>query len=98
MKVLKENGIVATYSSDAKPEPTLSFFPLLRLGATIRFVFVYSMSLEAHLLGIEAINSGLREGWLTTTVAARFTLDQIIDAHEYSESGKGIGKVVILVD
>ena len=98
MKVLKENGIVATYSSDAKPEPTLSFFPLLRLGATIRFVFVYSMSLEAHLLGIEAINSGLREGWLTTTVAARFTLDQIIDAHEYCESGKGIGKVVILVD
>ncbi|NYF87982.1 NADPH:quinone reductase [Tunturiibacter empetritectus] len=98
MKVLKENGVIATYSSDAKPEPTLSFFPLLRLGATIRFIFVYNMSSEAHQLAIEATNRGLQEGWLQTTIAARFTLDQIEEAHEFSESSKSIGKVVILVD
>ena len=98
MKVLKENGVIATYSSDAKPEPTLPFFPLLRLGASIRFIFVYNMSPEAHRAAIEATNLGLQEGWLQTTIAARFTLDQIVDAHELSESGKSIGKVVILVD
>ena len=97
MKVLKENGVIATYSSDSKPEPTLSFFPLLRLAATIRFIFVYSMSPEAHRLAIEATNVGLQEGWLQTTIAARFPLDEIVDAHEFAESGNSIGKVVILV-
>jgi len=98
MKVLKENGVIATYSSDAKPEPTLSFFPLLRLAATIRFIFVYNMSAEAHRQAIEATNTGLQEGWLQTTIAARFALDQIVDAHELSESGKSSGKIVILLD
>ncbi|RXH55395.1 Oxidoreductase, zinc-binding dehydrogenase family [Granulicella sibirica] len=98
MKVLKENGVIATYSSDAKPEPTLSFFPLLRLAATIRFIFVYNMSAEAHRQAVEATNIGLQEGWLQTTIAARFPLDQIVEAHELSESGKSTGKVVILLD
>lgn len=96
-KLLKENGIVATYSSDAKPEPSLPFFPLLRLGATIHFVFVYNMSVEAHRLAIEATTAGLAEGWLKTTIAAKFPLNQIADAHELSESGKAIGKVIVLV-
>ena len=98
MKVLKENGVIATYSSDARPEPTLSFFPLLRLAATIRFIFVYSMSAEAHRLAIEATTEGLIKGWLKTTIAARFTLDEIVETTEFSESGKATGKVVMLVD
>jgi len=97
MRVLKENGTIATYSSDAKPEPTLSFFPLLRLGATIRFIFVYSMNSEAHKQAIEGTLKGLEEGWLRTTIAARFPLEQIIEAHELSESGKAVGKVVVVL-
>ncbi len=97
LRVLKENGIIAAYSSDAKPEPTLPFFPLLRLGATVRFVFVYSMSLEAHRQAIEATIKGLEEGWLRTTIAAQFPLEQIIEAHELSESGKAVGKVVVVL-
>jgi NADPH2:quinone reductase len=98
IKVLKQNGVIATYSSDAEPNPTLPFFPLLRLGATIRFVFVYKMSAEAHRVAIETTNLGLVQDWLRTTIAARFTLDQIVEAQEFSESGRSIGKVVILVD
>jgi NADPH:quinone reductase-like Zn-dependent oxidoreductase len=72
MRVLKVNGIIATYSSNAEPEPTLPFWPLLRLSATIHFILLYNMSVEAHRLAIDAINVGLRDGWLQPRIAARF--------------------------
>jgi NADPH2:quinone reductase len=97
LKVLKENGVIATYSSDAEPEPTLPFWPLIRLNATIHFVLKTTMSIEAHDLAIEATSAGLRARWLHTTIAARFTFDQIVEAYESAESGKNIGKVVVLV-
>jgi NADPH2:quinone reductase len=98
MRVLKVNGVVATYSSDAEPEPTLPFWPLLRLSATIHFILLYNMSVEAHRLAIDAITMGLRDGWLQPRIAARFTFDQIVEANESSESGKNLGRVVILMD
>ena len=98
LKILKVNGVIATYASDAQPEPAIPFWPLLFLDATIRFVYVYKMSREAHENGIQATTTGLREGWLKTTIASRFPLEQIAAAHEASESGKMIGKVVVLID
>ncbi len=98
IKLLKVGGVIATYSSDTQPEPTIPFLPLLFLDATIRFVDVYVMSKEAHESAIAATTVGLREGWLTPTIASRFSLDQIVAAHEASESGKNIGKVVIHLD
>lgn len=98
LKLLKQNGVIATYSSDAQPEPTIPFLPLLFLGATIRFVDVYSMPREAHEQAVEATAKGLREGWLKSTIASRFSLNQIVDAHEAVESGKTVGKVVININ
>ncbi|AXC15807.1 Quinone oxidoreductase [Acidisarcina polymorpha] len=98
VKLLKVGGVIATYSSDARPEPTIPFLPLLFLDATIRFVNVYMMSREAHESAIEAVMVGLREGWLKPTIASRFSLDQIVAAHEASESGKSVGKIVVLLD
>ncbi len=98
LQLLKPNGIVATYASDAEPEPVLPFWPLVFLDATIRFVLVYKMTREAHQQAIAATTKGLEEGWLKTTVAVRFPLSQIAQAHEASESGTHIGKVVVLID
>ena len=44
MKLLTVGGVIATYASDAQPEPAIPFWPLLFLDATIRFVNVYMMS------------------------------------------------------
>ncbi len=95
IKLLKVGGVIATYSSDTQPEPTIPFLPLLFLDATIRFVNVYRMSREAHESAIAATTVGLREGWIKPTIASRFSLDHIVEAHEASESGKSIGKVVL---
>jgi NADPH:quinone reductase len=97
LRVLKANGVIATYSSDAVPEPSLPFWPLLRLAATIHFVYKSIMSAHDHQIAIDATTVGLQEGWLNATIAVRFTLDQIIEAQESSESGENVGRVVILV-
>lgn len=98
IKLLKVGGVIATYSSDAQPEPAIPFLPLLFLDATIRFVNVYMMSQEAHQSAIEATTIGVKEGWLKPTIASRFSLGQIVAAHEASESGKSVGKVVVLIE
>jgi NADPH2:quinone reductase len=98
VKLLKPSSVIATYASDAQPEPTIPFLPLLFLDATVRFVNVYQMSQEARESAIQATNKGLQEGWLKSTIASRFPLEQISAAHEASESGKTIGKIVVLID
>jgi NADPH2:quinone reductase len=98
LKLLKPSGVIATYASDAQPEPTIPFWPLLFLDATVRFVNVYQMSREIRESAIRATTAGLQEGWLKTTIASRFSLEQIAAAHEASESGKTIGKIIVLND
>jgi NADPH2:quinone reductase len=53
------------------------------------------MGEQAHLEAIKATNEALRSGQMSHRIGARFTLDQIVEAHEALESGRTIGKVVI---
>ncbi len=74
------------------------FLPLLFLDATIRFVNVYLMSREAHESAIQTTTTGLKEGWLKPAIVSRFPLEQPVAAHEASESGKSVGKVIVNLD
>lgn len=93
--LLAPRGVVATYASDAVPEPALPFWPLVMLDATIRFVLVYVMDAEAHAEAQRAIAEALEAGALTHNIAARYPLDDIVAAHEFLESGKALGKVIV---
>lgn len=94
LQVLKPRGVIATYASDAEPEPTLPFWPLVMLDAAVRFVLVYVMDEKAHEEAVAATLEGLREGWLKHNIAAHLPLERIAEAHELVERGAG-GKVVI---
>jgi NADPH2:quinone reductase len=94
LKVLKPRGVIATYASDAAPEPALPFWPLVMLDATVRFVLVYVMDAQAHEEAVAATLDGLERGWLRHNIAARLPLERIAEAHELVERGAG-GKVVI---
>lgn len=94
-QVLAPRGVIATYSSDAMAEPVLPFWPLLQLDAAIRLVLVYVMDAAAHDEAAAAIGEGLRKGWLSHEIAARFPLEQIAQAHDLLESGRAVGKVVV---
>jgi len=93
--LLNPNGVIATYASDAEPEPALPFWPLVRLDATVRFVLVYAMSRQAHEEAIAAIGSALADGRLMHNIGRRLPLERIADAHELVETGHGGGKIVI---
>jgi NADPH2:quinone reductase len=95
LQILAPRGVVATYSSDAVPEPTLPYWPLVMLDATVRFVLVYVMDRAAHDAAAQAIGQALAAGRLSAEIGAVFPLDRIAEAHEAVEAGSGLGKVIV---
>jgi NADPH2:quinone reductase len=94
-ELLAPRGVVATYSSDAVPEPALPFWPLVMLDATVRFVLVYVMDRAAHDEAAGAINAALEKRDLSHIIAARYPLDDIAKAHRAMEDGSAQGKIIV---
>ena len=95
LTVLKPNGVIATYASDAEHEPVVPVYELSAKNTTVRFVLVYAMDTHAHSRAADDITACLTAGKFHSRIAQRFTLEQIADAHEAVESGRAIGNVVI---
>ena len=95
LKLLRPNGTIAAYSSDAEPEPRIPFWSLVTLDATVRFVLVYAMTRAAHLDAASFITAALEGRWLRHNVGTALPLDRIAEAHELVEQGRGGGKVVL---
>jgi NADPH2:quinone reductase len=98
LSVMKPGGVIATYASDAVPEPAVPFWPMLAKDLTVRFVLVYAMSREAHDTAAAWIGEALGAGRLKHQVHRTFALDEIAAAHEATESMKQIGKVLVAID
>jgi len=96
--VLKPGGAIATYASDAQPEPKVPFWPLLAKDITVRFVLVYVMSAQAHQEAADFITRTLREGSLRHQVHRVLPLEEIVAAHEATEAMANVGKVLLRVD
>lgn len=94
-QVIAVNGTIATYGSDAVPEPALPFYPLMRRGVTIRTVQVFTMPAHALRAATEHVNRLLADTVLTHPVAARFALSEVAAAHRMVESGAAVGKVLL---
>ena len=45
--------------------------------------------------GVAALNKMLADGTLKTTIAKRFSLDEIVGAHQMVEEAKHMGNVVL---
>ena len=95
--LLKPNGVIATYASDASIEPVVPFRPLLGKSLTLRFVLVYAMPDAAHEEAARYITAVLQAGKFKHQVFKRFgfTLDEVVAAHEATESMSHVGKVLI---
>ena len=95
LRMLKPNGVIATYSSDEEPEPPLPFWPLVLLDATIRFVLVYAMTRQAHEEAIAYVNRAACEGWLRHNIGHVLPLDRIAEAHKLVQTGPKKGRVIL---
>ncbi len=94
-RVIKPNGVIASYSSPTVREPVLPYYELQRKGVSVRFVQAYILPPAQRERAIAGVNQALRERRLRPTIAARFPLTEIAKAHELVESHRAIGNVVL---
>ena len=94
MAALRNNGVIATYASQANPEPSVPFYTLIYKNITVQHVLVFGMPREAKKQGIDDISRWLTAGKLKHHLGPRFNLDQIVEAHEAVEANV-FGKVLV---
>jgi NADPH2:quinone reductase len=96
--LLRPNGTIATYASDAVHEPQIPFWPMLAKDLAVRFVLVYAMPRQAHDEAAAFITDALSRGVLKHQIHRVFSLDQIVAAHEATETMTNVGKVLVRID
>lgn len=92
--ILARRAQVAVYGSGAAAVdmPVRSF---IGMEPTFQFFNVYQLDPDPLAAGIADVTQMLETGSLIHTVARRFTLDDVVAAHEAVESGAVLGNVVV---
>ena len=97
ISLLRPGGEVIVYGSGAQ-EVSVPFSPVIRKGLHLYFFIVYNLASSARDAAIADLARLLEENRLLHNIAARLTLEQIVEAHELVEQGRVIGNVVLKVD
>ena len=91
---LKPHGQLIGYGSNVVGDIPLTFRPLLFNSLGLKFFLVYDLLPADRTWCVNRVNELLAAGKLQHTIGARFSLDQIVQAHEAVEAGQ-LGNVVI---
>ena len=93
-QILAHGGTVVVYGTN---EVMASFVAqdFYFKWASLKGFIIYTIDDAQRNEGVAALNKMLAEGTLKTTIAKRFALDDIIEAHEMVESARHIGNVVL---
>jgi NADPH:quinone reductase len=92
--VLRPKGKVVIYGTGGAEATIPSSFCLVN-SITLQHFLVYELSREERAAAVGAIQEMLKADRLAHNIAATFSLDQIVAAHEAVESGRTIGNVVV---
>jgi NADPH2:quinone reductase len=93
-RVIATGGTIVSYSSTSRPEPVIPYYALQGKAVVIRLVSNYVLPSDRTREAVESIEGLLEHGALRPTVAARFPLAAIGQAHRAVEAG-AVGKVVL---
>ena len=99
LESVRGNGRVLIYGVLTYPE-FASFDPdvLINKHITLRGYTVddpYLTDRSALTMAIRVISDHLNEGRLRHVICKRFSMEQVVEAHEFSESGRQFGKILI---
>jgi NADPH2:quinone reductase len=97
ISLLRPGGEVIVYGSGAQ-EVSVPFSPAIRKGLHLYFFIVYNLASSARDAAIADLSRLLEENRLLHNIAARLTLEQVVEAHELVEQGRVMGNVVLKVD
>ncbi|HAD87009.1 MAG TPA: hypothetical protein DCG48_06565 [Rhodospirillaceae bacterium] len=95
--ILKPNGTVATYASDAVPEPTFPFNQWMANNVNIRMFTIYELGAERQDEVLQAVSPLLNDDNLVHRVGERFAFEDVVKSHEAVEQGAVHGVAQILV-
>jgi NADPH2:quinone reductase len=94
VEMLKPNGVIASYASDALLEPKVPFYALAYKSACVRFILVFLMPAAAKRQAIGDLTRWLEAGELRHYIAKRLPLAEAVAGHEAMERGV-IGNLVL---
>lgn len=97
-RVLRPNGVIASYASMGELEPKFPYRALFQLNPTLRPVLVYTMPDAAKAQAHADIARWLRETKPLFAIAERYPLRDVVKAHLAVERGEKIGHVVLTID
>lgn len=102
LRILRPHGVIACYASDAQPMPVLPFYAFMMKNQTLRWVFMYELlpsdlkrALADICLWLQGVSLASSRQAVIEHVDRIFPIDETADAHEYLESGRATGNVVI---
>lgn len=95
--VIRNHGVIASYSSSRVREPLLPYYDLAPKAVTIRIVQGLILPIAAQDAAVRDLTQACAEGRLVHPPAVTFAFAEAAAAHEWLESGAGIGKAVVLV-
>jgi NADPH2:quinone reductase len=93
--VMRPHGHLVCYGSNPPADISVSFRPMLFNSFTLSFFLVYELTPQDRQARVIELTDMLKQNQLSHTIAAEFSLSQVVQAHEAVESGKLIGNVVI---
>jgi NADPH2:quinone reductase len=97
LSVLRDDGSIASYGSEAERTPELPFYDLMFKNISVHSVFVYKLTLEQRARAVADTVAALEAGALKPRVDRLFDLEDAADAHRRVEDGVKIGTVVVRV-
>ena len=93
--VMRPHGHLVCYGSNPPADISVSFRPMLFNSFTLSFFLVYELTPQDRQARVSELTDMLKQNQLSHTIAAEFSLSQVVQAHEAVEAGKLIGNVVI---
>jgi NADPH:quinone reductase len=93
--IIKENGTIASYSSTRVREPVLPYYAFAMKGVRLHMLQAMNMPRTVRDAGARTIVALLARGMLRPRIARRFSLGEIVIAHELMERGGAIGNIVV---
>ncbi len=94
--VLAQGGSLATYAT-GDPEPSIPFWPLVFKNNRLFFLGSDDFPAQAKATAAAELNEALDREWPGLGIAERFSLNSIAEAHEWVESRRRSGRVVVTV-
>ena len=95
--ILKPNGWIATYASDAVPEPCFPFNKWMGGNVNIRMFTIYQLDRLTQDELFQEVSPILSPDSLVHRVGERFQFEDMIKVHETVEAGGVHGVAQILV-